>query len=233
MYRGALLYFIDIENPAGIASTSSIERTAMNHLGRAISCMIAIVCFSGPTAAEDLFTAQVGFAWPEALATAAPSGDAELAYGYIVDRKLAYGLAADLLWNVQTTTVPVEGYHFQTISDQQVYMFPIMFFVQVDPLPDLLFHPVAHFDIGYNSMIFSYTGIDSTTGSKTPLSPYFNGLIVKFGIDELYNMGNRSALYLGLEYQWAKTSTTSNAEGIFDMRNMSGLGLSAGFRVIL
>jgi hypothetical protein len=56
---------------------------------------------------------------------------------------------------------------------------------------------------------------------------------VKFGIDELYNMGNRSALYLGLEYQWAKTSTTSNAEGIFDMRNMSGLGLSAGFRVIL
>jgi hypothetical protein len=139
-------------------------------------------------------------------------------------------LQPDFLWNTQSTTASVAGDHFKTVSDQQAYMFPVMFFVQLDPMPDLMVHPVAHFDIGYNSMIFSYTGTDST-GTKTPLSPYFNGLIVKFGIDGLYNMGERSALYIGMEYQWANMSTVSNSQGLFDKRDMSGLGLSAGFRV--
>jgi hypothetical protein len=225
------LFILFASKPADIASTSFIERSAMNYRERAICCMIGIACFFGPAAAEEFFSAKIGFAWPEALATAAPSGDAELAYGYSIDKKLSYGLAADFLWNVQTTTVPIAGSHFQVISDQQAYMFPVMFFVQLDPFSDLLIiHPAAHFDIGYNSMVFNYTGIDSA-GMKTPLSPYFNGLIIKFGIDGLYDTGKHSAIYLGLEYQWANTSTSSNSQGLFDIRNMSGLGLSAGFRV--
>ncbi len=204
----------------------------MNFLGRALCCMIGIAGFVSQARAEGLFAGQIGFAWPVALASAAPSGNAELQYGTIIDQKLGFGVAMDFLWNVQTATAQTPGGHYYEISDQQAYMFPVMFFVQLDPMPDLIVHPVAHFDIGYNSMIFSYTGIDST-GGKTPLSPYFDGLIVKLGIDGLYDMGKHSALYLGMEYRWANTTTSSNANGEFDMRNMSGLGLSVGFRVMM
>ena len=207
----------------------------MNRIGRAILCMIGIACIAGTaTGAEKLFTGKIGFCWPQALlATASPSGDAELAYGYVIDKKVGFGIAADFLWNVNSKTAPSSGGHVLTIREQQTYMFPIMFFFQLDPMPELIVHPVGHFDIGYNSMIYSYTATDANTGESTPLHPYFNGLIIKTGVDALYDMGKQSAIYLGLEFQWANTSTASTPAGIFDKRDMSGIGLSAGFRVEL
>ena len=83
-------------------------------------------------------------------------------------------------------------------------------------------------------MIYSYNSKDTIPGAAIkPLSPYFYGLIIKAGIDGLYNIGERSALFLGLEYQWAGTSTTNNTDGLFDKRDMSGLGLRAGFRITM
>ena len=42
-----------------------------------------------------------------------------------------------------------------------------------------------------------------------------------------------SAPFLGFEYRWADMQTTGNTEGLFDKRAMSGIGISAGFRVTL
>ena len=107
----------------------------MNFLSRALCCTIGIAGLFVQARAEGLFAAQIGFAWPEALASAAPSGDAELQYGAIVDQKLAYGVALDFLWNVQTTTAQTPGGHFTTISDQQAYMFPVMALSSSIPCP--------------------------------------------------------------------------------------------------
>ena len=49
----------------------------------------------------------------------------------------------------------------------------------------------------------------------------------------MYDIGEHSALFLGLEYRWADTKTVSNEDDLFDKRNMGGIGLCAGFRVIL
>lgn len=198
---------------------------------RTISCMVGIVFFAGAAGAEGSFSGKIGFCWPQSLMASSPSNVAELAYGFTVDKKVSYGIAADFLWNVNSNEVKtLSGGHYQIVSEQQAYMFPVMFFFQVDPIPDLIVHPVAHFDIGYNSMIFSYSGTD-TNNIIHPLHPYFNGMIVKIGMDGLYDMGKNSAVYLGLEYQWANTSTASTSNFIFDQKNMSGLSLSIGFRV--
>jgi hypothetical protein len=180
-----------------------------------------------------MLSMKLGLSWPQALlSTAVPSGDAELNYGIIVDEKVGLGVAADFLWNVRSKDVPVSSGHYKTLSDQSTFMFPIMGYFMIDPVPDLVVHPVAHFSIGYNSMTFNYTQNDAS-GGKTPVSPYFYGLIIKTGADAMYNIGKKSALFLGLEYRWADTKTTANTDGLFDKRDMSGIGLSGGFRVIL
>jgi hypothetical protein len=205
----------------------------MKRIRLATLCALTIGSIFSTAMAERLLSFRIGMAWPqELLATASPSGDAEAEYGLIIDKKVAFGIAGNFLWNVQAKDVPDPSGHYQTLSAQSTYMFPIMGFFMVDPMPALIIHPVAHFNIGYNSMIYSYTQKDAA-GAQAPLSPYFYGLIVQAGVDGLYNIGERSALFIGMEYRWANTSTTSNTNHEFDKRDMSGIGLSAGFRVIL
>jgi hypothetical protein len=191
-------------------------------------------------AAEKMFSGKIGMTWPrELLSTGIPTGDAEVNYGIIIDKKVAFGVSGNFLWNAQAKEAQIvdtsnknAGTHYKTVSAQQSYMFPIMGFIQIDPVPKLIVHPVARFQIGYNSMIYRYTETDESGGTK-PLSPYFYGLIIKFGADALYDLGERSSLFLGMDYRWAGTKTVSNTNGLFDKRNMGGIGLCAGFRVIL
>lgn len=196
-------------------------------------CVAMSGFFSG-SRGENLLLLKIGTTWPQVLlSTGIPSGDAELEYGLIIDRKVGFGIAGDFLWNVRSTERKDSlGTHYRTLSSQKTFMFPIMGFFFIDPLPNLIVHPVAGFQIGYNSMIYSYTETTDTSAAK-PLSPYFYGLIIKASLDALYNLGERSSLFLGLEYQWADTKTTSNTNGLFDKRDMSGIGLRAGFRVAL
>jgi hypothetical protein len=199
-----------------------------------LSCLLLSGIITA-TNAERMLSMKIGTTWPRALlSTGVPTGDAEVNYGIIVDKKVACGITGNFLWNVQSKEqrAGTTG-HLKIVSAQQSYMFPIMGFFQIDPIPDLIVHPVATFKIGYNSMIYSYTEADSAGNNKQPLHPYFYGLIIKSGIDALYDIGERSTLFLGMEYRWADTKTVSNTNGLFDKRNMGGIGLSAGFRVIL
>jgi hypothetical protein len=190
-----------------------------------LSCLLLSGMLTAANA-ERMLSMKIGMTWPRALlSTGVPSGDAEVNYGIIVDKKVAFGITGNFLWNVQSKeqTVGTTG-HLKIVSAQQSYMFPVMGFFQIDPIPDLIVHPVATFKIGYNSLIYSYTEADSVGNNAKPLHPYFYGL---------NDIGERSSLFLGLEYRWADTKTVSNTNGLFDKRNMGGIGLSAGFRVIL
>jgi hypothetical protein len=213
---------------------TTMERHTMIRLLAAIICAISLLGAGSNAQAEKLFSMGIGMKWPQALLSSGiPTGDADINYGAMIDHKVGFGLAADFLWNVQNKeTRDSTGIHYRITNEQKTFMFPIMGFFLLDPIPNLVIHPVARFEIGYNSMIYSYKTLTDTSAVK-PLSPYFYGLIIKASLDGLYNLGERSALFLGLEFQWAGTSTTSNPEGIFDKRDMSGIGLRAGFRVTI
>jgi hypothetical protein len=204
----------------------------MKRISATILCAIIISGAWSFAGAEKLFSMKIGMIWPQVLlSTGIPSGDAEINYGVLIDRKVGFGVATDFLWNIQNNeTKDSSGIHFRITKEQKTFMFPIMGFFLIDPMPNLVIHPVGRFEIGYNSMIYSYKTLTDISAVK-PLSPYFYGLIMKASVDGLYTIGERSALFLGLEYQWAGTTTTNNTEGLFDKRDMSGIGLRAGFRV--
>ena len=203
---------------------------------QALAATIFFLCFSAATNAETMISGKIGMTWPRALlSTGMPTGDAELNYGIIVDKKVALGVSGNFLWNVQAKEERVRESsttRYRLISEQKTFMFPIMGFFLIDPLPDLVVHPAARFQIGYNSMIYSYTEADDDGATGKPLSPYFYGLIIKAGVDALYDLGARSSLFAGIEYRWADTKTVSTSN-LFDKRNMGGIGLCGGFRVIL
>lgn len=201
-----------------------------------ITAILGICLF--PCFGQHLFEFKLGPSWPQdRLNMGSPVIDIGLAYGLIVDRKIGFGLATNFLWSTKTNETHDPSGYWKISSDEQFYMFPIMGFFMLDPMPEKIIHPVVHFNIGYNSMIYSVqTDSSSTvTGSRptSSVSPYYYGLIIKTGVDGLYNIGERSSLFLGLEYQWANTETKSNSENLFDKRDMSGLCLRFGFRVLL
>jgi hypothetical protein len=209
----------------------------MKHSVRMTVFLLALAGLAATATAEKMVSVNIGMTWPRALlATASPSGDAEAAYGLIIDKKLAFGIEGDFLWNSRSRDVVDSAggggaIHYRTLSGQKSFMFPIMGFFMLDPLPKMVVHPVAHFQIGYNSLIYSYT--QDSSGVQKPLSPYFYGLIMKTGIDALYDIGGKSSLFIGMEYRWADMKTVGNTNGLFDKRDMGGIGLHAGFRVII
>lgn len=191
----------------------------------------------GSSHAQTLFSLKIGPSWPQGLlSTESASWDAGLDYGMIIDKKVGFGLAADFLWNVRTqdTLNSATNTYFRK-TEEKSFMFPIMGFFFIDPVPKLIVHPVARFQIGYNSMIRNVK-TDSTDAKsqavQNTVSPYFYGLIIKVGADALYNIGENSSLFLGMEYQWADTRTNDTDKG-FNRFDMSGVGIKAGFRIIM
>ena len=190
-------------------------------------CVLFIVK-NDVTAAEKLVSLKIGPVWPSATST---SWDGELMYGSFIDKKVGFGVAADILWNTNAVDSALPSGQLTTIRDESHYMFPIMGFLVFDPIPHAVVHPMLRFEIGYNSMIYNYTSrIAETTPSR---SGYYYGLIVKLGIDGLYNVGEQTAFFAGLEYQWANTRNAADSAGRFYRRDMSGIGIRMGFRFLL
>jgi len=176
-------------------------------------------------ASEKLFSLKIGPTWPSAIST---SWDGELLYGSIIDKKVGFGIAADFLWNTSSVEIDTGTGLKRTIWDESSYMFPIMGFILFDPVPQSMIHPVLKFEIGYNSLLYSRS---QDTGIAA--SGYYYGLIIKIGADGLYNLGEQTAIFVGLDYQWADTRNAANASGYFYRRDMSGIGIRMGFRFLL
>jgi len=183
---------------------------------------------SDATAMERLVSLKIGPVWPSITST---SWDGELMYGSFIDRKVGFGIAVDFLWNTNSVDSTLPSRQLLTIRDESHYMLPVMGFIVFDPIPNTIVHPMLKFEIGYNSLIYNYNSlIADTTPSR---NGYYYGLIIKLGLDGLYNIGEQTAVFAGLEYQWADTRNAADNLGRFYRRDMSGIGLRMGFRFLL
>ena len=119
-------------------------------------CFLSFIPSSCDAFSERLATLHIGLAWPK---DASPAKDAEFMFGTLIDKKVGFGIAADFLWNTRTHELDTEDINGNpskiTDEDESSYMFPVMGFFIVDPIPDQIIHPVAKFQIGYNSLIYN------------------------------------------------------------------------------
>lgn len=217
----------------------------VKHSMRLIACAAVILSLSATAMADNMMLLRFGALWPRRLLeTDKPTAwDIGAQYGVMVDNKIGIGAGIDLLWNrtvdekkvVDETDPTLELYRIT--RQEKTYMFPVYVFAYVDPFSRLIVHPAISFAAGYNSMVYSFDDEDELThGVVKDHDPdgYYFGLYMKLAADALVNLGDNSALFVGIDYQWANTRSAKKYEdGTYHRRDMGGIGLRAGVRVVL
>lgn len=173
--------------------------------------MLILILFLGTTSvyAQNLFNFSAGFVWPREDEYIHPSHNDGTAWnaafeaGRVFSEKITIGAKIDFLWHIETNRATENGISV-IVSKSRLFMFPVSAFLQIDPLAQFMFHPVARVQVGYNSLVLSYK--DDKDKEKTdPQDGYYNGIITKFGIDGLIDIGKHASIFAGFEYQIAPT----------------------------
>jgi hypothetical protein len=116
-------------------------------------------------------------------------------------------------------------------------MFPLSLFFYLDPMEKFVVHPAATFNVGYNSMVYNFDDAQALdTGARVSGADpngYYYGLYVKLALDGLVNIGEAGAFFIGADYQWANTRSAHHSGDPYFRRDMSGVGVRAGFRLLI
>ena len=206
-------------------------------LRRIMLCvMVALTLAGSVRSAERLFLLKIGPTWPKELqwSEKPTAWDGAIQSGLIFDRKVAFGGGIDFLWNVNKKAKPISGTIYRLEKVERTFMFPVSGFFSLDPVPDLLIHPCASIQIGLNTMYYSHKEDSDLPDTTLPnVDGWYMGFYLKIAADAIFNLGEQSGIFAGFEYQWSKPQKLGVDSGdLFAERNMSGVGIRMGFRVI-
>lgn len=203
--------------------------------------MIAVAVLAGAIAADsgNMLRVHFGPLWPrELLHSDKPTQwDLGLAYGLMIDNKVGVGVGVDFMWNRTAEEVPVAGHPdlVRLTRSESSYLFPVYAFVTVDPMSRLVVHPALTFNLGYNSMVYnSDDEQELSTGTVPEDDPdgYYFGWFIRPGLDAIVNLGENAGLFVGVDYQWADVRSAKTEGNTYQRRNMSGVGVKGGLRVV-
>ena len=180
--------------------------------------------------AERVLVLKIGPSWPLALReTEKPAaGDASIHAGLVVDGKIAFGGGIDFLWNTNDEAEPIGDDRYHLISTEKTFMFPVSVYLAITPIPDFKFQPCISGQIGLNTMYFSHE-----EDSIEPKNGLYMGIYWKIAADAIYNLGENSGLFAGIDFQWSMPKKVRDEEeDYFYIRDMRGVGIRMGIRVI-
>ena len=197
-----------------------------------------IFILSIPVHSDKYIQLKIGPTWPVALrGSKKPTAwDASMHYGAIFERRVAIGGGLDFLWNNNNKDVRVSGNVYRREMTEKTFMFPISGYIALSPIPDYRFHPCISGQIGFNTMYFSHE--DNSVEEEDTLPAYdengwYIGFYWKIAADVIFNLGENTGLFVGLEYQWSNPEKVNDKkDDLFTRRNMSGIGIRMGFRLI-
>lgn len=200
------------------------------NLSRSVALIIATVAFTADIHAEKAVTMKIGTVWPYDLLDNEKSTawNASFQSGFIVDRKISFGAGLDFMWNVLTRERKSSGDALVFEEKKRMLSFPLSGFITLTPFPDLLIYPSLSGQVGFNTVYLSHDSLDIDNKSLSE-NEWYLGVIGKIAADAMYNLSEDVALLLGVEYQWSKPVHVPKDNTFKDMH---GIGIRAGFRVI-
>ncbi|ERP39170.1 hypothetical protein [Chitinivibrio alkaliphilus] len=185
-----------------------------------------LLMVSVPLWAARTISLSIGPQWPgnNPLIKESESGtawNASVEWGMGFDDFIRLGVKGDFMWHISsnpgiddddedepdTDDGVLEGIS-EIKSEQKIFMFPLSLFLEISPFPQYRFHPVFRGQVGYNSMTIRHTDYNDEEESEwadliDDVGGYYNGVITKFGVDGVYDIGPQSSLFVGFEYQVA------------------------------
>jgi hypothetical protein len=180
---------------------------------------------------------QIGPSWPEDVDGLAWM--AGLESGMVFDDIIHLGGGANLLWRSESkdtldeNTTSGVSKRVDTLRIRR-YMFPVYAYIGVDPVPELIVHPVLTVDVGLNMMFYSKDTLDPVEG-KLVKADAANGLyigpLVRLGLEGVYDIGDAVSAYVGCAYAWSRM--TKSADGGKYERPMNAFDMHLGLRFAL
>ncbi|MBN1575566.1 MAG: hypothetical protein JW913_03385 [Chitinispirillaceae bacterium] len=209
-------------------------------LRRTMVCLMitGMVIAGSVSATERVLTLKIGPTWPQELqwSEKPTAWDASVQAGLTFDRTITIGGGLDFLWNVNEKEKRLGGNQYQRTMTDKTFMFPLSGFFALTPIPYYRFHPCVSVQAGLNTMYFSHKEKkieQEDTSSLGNENGWYMGFYLKIAADAIFNIGEQSGLFAGVEYQWSKPKKLKKEdEDIFVRREMRGFGLRMGFRIL-
>lgn len=154
-------------------------------------------------------------------------------YGWMLGEHFSLGPKLDFSWNLEKQKVTDVNNTKIVKSKERVIMVPISIFFNIDPIPQFMFHPVAHAQVGYNSVFISNVDYDKKNKDNVEkYDGYYNGLYTKFGVDCMVDIGKQISLFIGPQWQISTTERRKKNTEPYE-RKFNGFGARFGVSVLL
>jgi hypothetical protein len=158
-------------------------------------------------------------------------------YGWMLSDHVVWGASITFARHLEKNRDPEKTYRIY--SKERVVMFPVSMFTVIDPIPQYVVHPAVHIALGYNSVVISsvnYEKKDSIEIEKIGENDgYYNGFYTKFGMDCMFDIGKKTSLFVGPQWQISTTERRGGKEvenGVYEHK-FNGFGLRLGVSVLL
>lgn len=172
------------------------------------------------------------------------NGDGSVDLGVIADNIVGMGVELNFQWNM-TSSDSVDTLSgtrkYIKKSEENYLLFPVSFYLSLDPLQNLIVHPI--FRISYGLNIFNYTSNslqpDDTIAGVTirklkESSPGANGIylggILKLSADAMYDFSENVSVFGGISYQLS-TPAKSDVQNSYEYKaTLDAFGIHCGLR---
>jgi len=157
-------------------------------------------------------------------------------YGWMLSDHVVWGASVSFARHLEKNRNPEKTYWIY--SKERVVMFPVSMFVLIDPIPQYVVHPAMHISLGYNSVVISSVNYEKgliETAKVGENDGYYNGFYTKFGMDCMFDIGKKTSLFVGPQWQISTTERRGKKEienGVYEHK-FNGFGLRLGVSILL
>jgi hypothetical protein len=200
--------------------------------------------------AETMINVKMGPAWPKEMRINNPEDgitawEPSVEIGMLFNKIVGIGFDAEFQWKrrmddstyIDTADVPitVEG------KSERFFLFPPSVFISIDPVPDLIIHPVIRGQIGLTLLYYGnkWYDDDDLDGKKddehkSDDTGLYYGVFGKAGLDALYDLGENVSVFGGFEFQFGKArNRKEHTTNEYYYKSFYGPGIRLGFRFLI
>jgi|GEM_PF-1237417 len=226
------------------------KNSPVKKYSRVIAAICGVICLCAwVVSAETMLNIKMGPAWPKELRTDNTDGgitawEPSIEIGGLFNRIVGIGFDAEFQWKrrLVDSTYEIGGMRYQVIDKvERFFLFPPSFYLCIDPIPDLVVHPVIKGQVGMTLLYYSNTWFEDNDGDgtkdseqKSDDSGLYYGVLGKAGVDALYDLGENVSIFAGFEFQFGNARRRVEGQNNqYYRKQIFGPGIRMGFRFLM
>jgi hypothetical protein len=203
---------------------------------------MCVCCFSITASAEKMLNLKMGPAWPKEMRIGDTEGgitawEPSIEVGMLFNRMVGIGFDMEFQFKrrLDDTTYVKDAITYQVVDKaERFFLFPPSFFLQIDPVPDLIVHPVIRGQVGLSLLYYGNKWFENNEAEYSEDTGLYYGIFAKAGIDALYDLGDKVSVFAGFEFQFGNARNRVDGQSNrYYHKDLYGPGIRLGFRFLI